>query len=229
VRGSLSGGYVRKTGDTMTGGLAIRTNTADPLTVDRPDGADYYAMIIQQGGASLANLTVFAAEPRVRMRTPAGVERLTLRMDTGLLGTGLIPLSMLQSGGSPAAGENAGAVTVLAAETAIATSNASAATAIGDLILVCAQVTMTKGVTAGITHIWVKALGSGTVTWLSSLATLDVQSLTAANDVITVLLMGLGLCSNANTQQWGVRGTSAGSNGTVAIAGGQIIQRVLRG
>ena len=98
MRGSLSGGYVRKTGDTMSGGLTISANAGNLLTLDRPDGAAHNPLRFKLAGADWGFVRHALAQPRLLISDSVEATLLSLRTDTGLLGTALIPLSMLTRG-----------------------------------------------------------------------------------------------------------------------------------
>jgi len=231
VRGSLSGAYVRKSGDTMTGALTIATTAAQPLIINRSDASDGRHLVFQRGGITQAEIAILNAEPKLRIRDSGANERLTLRADTGLLGTGKIPLSLIFPMVQPAAGENAGVVAILAAETAICTGNGlPAGTAVGDIILIAARYKYTKGATGGATRLWIKDVaGAGSYDWLESALTLEAQKTDVANEVVSGTIFSIGRVLVADSAaQWSLRGTSAGSNSSVAATDAQIMYRVFR-
>jgi hypothetical protein len=227
VRGSLSGAYVRKTGDTMTGALTIATSAAQPLIINRSDASDGRHLVFQRGGITQAEIAILNAEPKLRVRDSGANERLTLRSDTGLLGTGLIPLSMLRV--DEETGQNAGVVTILAAATQIV-SLASMTVAVGDRIFWSGFARVLKGATTGHTQVFCNHV-SGTAVLAEALgltgADLDINQANATTEFRRI--SGIYMVTGAGTAVLGLGGLSAGSNSTVAINDGQLHALVLRG
>ncbi len=95
MRGSFTGAYVRRAGDTMTGTLTISANASPVLVLDRPDGVDYRALESRDAGVNAWNLAEFGAEPRLRIRDGANVERVNFQMTDGKLILGIIPLARM--------------------------------------------------------------------------------------------------------------------------------------
>jgi hypothetical protein len=227
VRGSLSGAYVRKSGDTMTGALTIATTAAQPLIINRSDASDGRHLVFQRGGITQAEIAILNAEPKLRIRDSGANERLTLRADTGLLGTGLIPLSMTRVDEETA--QNAGAVTILAANTLVV-SLASMDVNVGDIIHYVGFYRALKGATTGLTRAWV-AQQAGTAVIAEALgltgADLPINHITATTEFRRV--SGMYRVTTAGTLTLILGGASAGSNSTVAINDGQLHALVLRG
>ncbi len=233
MRGSLSGGYVRKTGDTMTGPLTISANAAPVLTIKRPDGTSSDLVMLQVVGVSDVNLHVNTVQPRLRIRDGAAVDRLTLDISNGLLGAGLIPLSLLQVQESFAS--NAGAVAVLAANTTVV-SAAVITVAVGDRILIGYEVAHLKGAVAGDSRFFLQqTAGAGTVLFLNNAGALAGVGAIAnlPNQVNATTWPASGFvearATVAGTVTLSLVGASQGSNGNVAIGDGQIHVAHLRG
>ncbi len=229
MRGSFTGAYVRRTGDTMTGALTIATDVTPGLIIDRPDGSDYRAMDIRRAGTMVWHILQTLAEPRLRIRDAASVERVNIQTTDGKILLGVVPLARMQVAESIVT--NTVAVTVTAAQT-IVVSSASVTVALGDRLLIFGEAFLTKGATAGRTEIVLQNTGgTGLVTGprhLSSAGGDVEQSQTASGG----LLFGCGTIyhvDNAGTITMSVVMTSAGSNGTVAIGDCGIHLIVLQG
>jgi hypothetical protein len=227
VRGSLSGGYVRKTGDTMSGALTIATSAAQPLIINRSDASDGRHLVFQRGGITQAEIAILNAEPKLRIRDSGANERLTLRSDTGLLGTGLIPLSMLRVDEQTA--QNAGAVTLLAGGTQV-TVLASMTVAVGDRIVYVGFFRALKGATSGLT--WaavVQQTGTAVIAEALGLTGASHETAHLLNSTEFRRISGIFRVTTAGTVTIGLNGFSQGSNSTVAINDGQLHALVLRG
>jgi hypothetical protein len=217
VRGSLSGGYVRKTGDTMTGGLTISTDAADPLTINRPDGSAHDAIRFQRGGATEFLLRHMAVQPQISFSDSAEVDRFTMRTDNGLLGTALIPLSMLRR--EELDGENAGLVTLPAAGfITIVDVTAAANVAVGDHVVCWVDLVGTKSATLGPVLLQLVDQGTANVQWAK-------DAITAANrwDVEASAAVQLSWCTVARVVGAGVltmRLQGGCIAGTMAVAAG---------
>lgn len=227
MRGSLSGGYVRKTGDTMTGALTINA-AADPLlTLNHTGAANHVAIASRLAGADGWDLANNFPQPFLRIRQPGIADRLTLNVATGLLGTGLIPLSLLKVDEQTA--ENAGLVTVTGATTAIATL-ASMTVSVGDRILCYARAAFTKGVTAGLSEITVsKSAGTATVVVGVNNANSQSQQDHAASITHSIEVAVIFQVIGAGTLTLQLAGVSGGSNSSVAAGSGDLHALVLRG
>ncbi len=228
MRGSLSGGYLRKTGDTMTGALTISANTEAPLTIDRPDGTGYSPILIRRGGGDIWRARAIAAEPCFRIDTGAGAPLLTLRTDSGLLGTGLIPLSMLRR--DEASGTSGIAITLLAADTDIVSVATAVDVAVGDRVLVWARAaTITKGATAGATKIAVlQSAGTATGVFINAGTSLAQDDAQIAGEVSQRIFASVYVITGAGTLTMKLVGSSAGSNATLAAGGGLMRLLTLR-
>lgn len=233
MRGSLSGGYLRKTGDTMTGALTISANAPSLLTLQRPDGNGHESIRAISGITPTWALTNQPAEPIFGIQQAGIANRLTMRVDTGLLGTALLPLSMLRVQESFAS--NAGAVAVLAANTTIV-SAAVLTVAIGDRILIGYEVAHLKGAVAGDSRFFIQqTAGAGTVLFLNNAGALAGIGAIAnlPNQVNATTWPASGFvearATVAGTVTLSLVGASQGSNGNVAIGDGQIHVEHLRG
>jgi hypothetical protein len=83
MRGSLSGGFLRTTGGTLTGPLTISANVDGLLVLNRPDGADHAALVAQMAGADVWELEHRAAEPKLRIADTTAAKSITLNTATG--------------------------------------------------------------------------------------------------------------------------------------------------
>ena len=219
--------FLRLTGGTLTGALTIAANVTHQLLVDRPDGAAATSIAMLSTGAHQAHVVASSIEPKFYLSDAATVVRLSARMDTGLLGTGLIPLSLLRVDEQTA--QNAGAVTVLAASTTIA-DLAQMTVAVGDRIHVNGVVVALKGATAGLSTYGIAyALGTAVVAIGVDAVAVELahDQLNATTHVFT--LSGMFLVTGAGTLTLRLYGRSAGSNSTVAIGNGDFHALVLRG
>jgi hypothetical protein len=227
VRGSLSGGYVRKTGDTMTGALTISANADPVLIIDRPDGAAYKAIEFRSAATERLNAFLAAAEPYLRLRDAADAERLTLDASTGLLGTALIPLSLMRRDQVGTA--NVGAVTILVGMTTILSLPTSVDVAIGDRIFVIAAYAATKGATLGNIYSRVsKSAGTSAGFFVQSGLYLPDERYVGAGLVARATLCGVWNVTGAGTLTFTFEASSAGSNSTIAIANAELRYWVMR-
>ncbi|MEK7245080.1 MAG: hypothetical protein AAB223_03585 [Pseudomonadota bacterium] len=219
--------FLRLTGGTITGAVQINVNAAFPLTLNRPDGVGNVGVAIEHAGVRAVGYSANPVEPFVRIIREAGTNIMDVRSDTGLLGTGLIPLSMLRRGEDTA--QNAGVVTVLAALTSICTAALAVAVVAGDRLIVTAHATGTKGATAGNTQIGVRmSAGLATVVWDRSTSSSD-QSAHHLNGIIPPLAIGAtGLVTVGGTCTIELYGLSAGSNWSVAAAAANLYVLTLR-
>ncbi len=95
MRGSFTGAYVRRTGDTMTGALTIATDTTPGLIIDRPDGSDYRAMDVRRAGTMVWHFFETLAEPRLRIRDAGSAERVNIQTTDGKMLAGVVPLARM--------------------------------------------------------------------------------------------------------------------------------------
>ncbi len=228
MRGSFTGAYVRRSGDTMTGALTISANVTPILTIDRPDGADYLALDIRRSGTMVWHLLEALAEPRFRIRDGASVGRVNFQMTDGKMLAGIIPLARMQV--SEVTAQSAAAVTVTGVDTIIVVTS-SITVAVGDRLLVSGRVLFPKGVTAGETQAYL-ARDSGTAV-IQSFDTgidlmLNVPSQPASSNW-SPLLFGIFKTTGAGTLVLKLVGNSAGSNAIVAAGAGQIYALHLQG
>lgn len=221
------GRYLKLTGGTLTGRLTIRINDGSPFVIDRPDGGDYEAITAWHAGAGSWALRSAVAEPRVRVISDTGTPLLTVRRDTGLLGAALVPLSLMRI--DEQAAQNAGAVTVTGAATDIV-SLPSMTVSAGDRIWVVGKVEMSKGATGGLSTIYaLPSAGTATIVeGVDGLGFRESQNHPAAstNDWSIGSLWAVTV---GGTLTLTLRGTSNGSDGTVAVGAGELRALVLRG
>jgi uncharacterized membrane protein YedE/YeeE len=217
VRGSLSGGYVRKSGDTMTGALTIGADTTYPLILNRPDGIGNVGIAHQHAGVTTIGRVANVAEPMVRTIRAAGTTIIDVRQDNGLLGTALIPLSLLRR--EELDGENAGLVTLPAAGfITIVDVTAAAAVAVGDRVVCWVDLGGTKSATLGPVLLQLVDQGTANVQWAK-------DAITAANrwDVEASAVVQLSWCTVARVIGAGVltmRLQGGCIAGTMAVAAG---------
>ncbi len=228
MRGSFTGGYVRRTGDTMTGALTIATDTTPGLIIDRPDGSDYRAMDIRRAGTMVWHFFETLAEPRIRIRNAGSAERVNIQTTDGKLTLGVVPLARMQV--SEVSAQNAALITVTAGGATIATL-AALTVAVGDRVLVAARAQYDKGVTAGLNSLRViQSGGTAAAVTYNSAATIFWQHDTAAaNGTSVYSLFGIFKVTGAGTLPLVLDGTSGGSNSTVQINLGQIHALHLQG
>ena len=217
MRGSLSGAFVRKSGDTMTGGLTIASDAVDLLTLNRLDGTAHTAIKYQRAGADSFLFQNRVVEPSLVLADSAGTFRLGIRTDTGLLGSALIPLSMLRR--EELDGENAGLVTLPAAGfITIVDVTAAAAVAVGDRVVCWVDLVGTKSATLGPVLLQLVDQGTANVQWAK-------DAITAANrwDVEASAVVQLSWCTVARVVGAGVltmRLQGGCIAGTMAVAAG---------
>lgn len=219
--------FVRTTGGTISGKLTISVNDDFPLTVNRPDGNNAAALRAQTAGVTRWSALVRGAEPKLMLLDVGSATRLGMDMSNGLISSALVPLSLMQR--DEQWGENAGAVTVLAGATTIA-ALASMTLVAGDRVLVFAYAVVTKGATAGLTDIYLtRASGTATVVWESSATGVHQGWNMAAGVTNYFTPVGILRCTAGGTCLIELQGTSAGSNSTVPISGGNLHALALRG
>ncbi len=227
MRGSLTGNYVRKTGDTMTGDLTISKNGATVILND-PSSVNATGIKFARGGvvenyirASVGGTSLIYQD------VLAGLDRVSLRRIDGVMTVGIVPLARMQSAQSSA--QNAGAVTVTAALTTIV-DTASITVVTNDIVLVGGAAELQKGVTAGKSRLSLAQIaGTATIVFLNAQTTLD-QSVDQINGTAYQMsVFGIVLVTAGGTLTLRLRGESAGSNSTVPIGAGQIDARVLLG
>jgi hypothetical protein len=213
--------FLRTTGGTLTGALTISANAAALLSLNRPDGAAHNAIGFQRAGGLEYSLRHLAAQPRMAFVDGADALRLTLDDSNGLLGTTLVPLSLMRR--DQVGSANVGAVTILVGVTTILSLPTTVDVAIGDRILVTAGVTATKGATGGNTAVEiVKSAGTSTGVWHQSAAALQDERNVPATLIGRHALAGVWLVTGAGSLTLLLRGTSAGSNSAVAIGGAEL-------
>ncbi len=93
MRGSLTGNFVRKTGDTMTGALTINGNLDPAFVIIRPDGANYDAIDVRQVAGGRYIFRVNSVQPVLRIADGGGAERDTYDMTNGKMLAGIVPLA----------------------------------------------------------------------------------------------------------------------------------------
>jgi hypothetical protein len=227
VRGSLSGAYVRKTGDTMTGQLTISANLGTLLNINRPDGTGFAAIRAGLGGADRWELGVNAAEPVFAVSEPAVANRLTVRMDTGLLGTSLIPLSLLRR--EELDGENAGLVTLpTGGFITIVDVTAAANVAVGDRVVCWVDLAGTKGATLGPVLLQLVDQGTANVQWAKDAVTAGNRWDVEAGAVVQLSWCTVARVINAGVLTMRLQGGSLGSTMAVAAGGGELRMLILR-
>ena len=219
--------FLRTTGGTLTGALTISANVSPPLTVNRPDGVASDMIHVRLAGAGGYALEAAAAQPRCIISDPGVAPRFTMNTDTGLLGSSLIPLSMLRVDEQTA--ENAGVVTILAAATTIA-SLASMTVAVGDRIMYSADALIVNGATAGTKGLWVaQTAGTAAIVAEFNAPTAGVQDDILAGATHSQRVSGILAVTVAGTLTLSLRASSAGSDSTVSGGDGEIRALVLRG
>jgi hypothetical protein len=225
--------FLRSSGGTLTGALTISANADPMLTLHRPDGASARVMDFRLGGTLSYGLSLNPAEPKFAIQDGTFTERLQLNMATGLLGAALIPLSLLRVGESFAS--NAGIITVLAGNTTIV-SAAQITVAIGDRILIGYDCRVLKGAATGVTNLFIqKTAGGGTVLFYNNAGIWAGAGALSENpghvNATQITRPGFveARATAAGTVTLSLIGTSAGSNGTVAIGDGQIHVDQVRG
>jgi hypothetical protein len=211
----------------ITGKLSVTVNDAAAIVINRPDGLGKTGILLQHGGVQHARYSVNVSEPHVSIESGDGTSVLTVRGDTGLLGTGLIPLSMLRVGEEFAG--NAGIVTIAAAATTIA-ALASINVAAGDRIYVTGRADTLKGATAGQTIIYLAKLsGTATISWMSTFSDLRHAENVVAGAALSASPSGMARVTGAGTLVLELGGSSSGSDSSVAAGAGQLHALVLRG
>lgn len=225
--------FLRTSGGTLTGALTISADTQPLLILNRTTAAAAAVVRLATGGVPRTDLVGVNAQPFYRISEPGIADRLTLRTDTGLLGTALIPLSLLRVQESFAS--NAGAVAVLAANTTVV-SAAVITVAVGDRILIGYEVAHLKGAVAGDSRFFIQqTAGTGTVLFLNNAGALAGVGAIAnlPNQVNATTWPASGYvearATVAGTVTLSLVGASQGSNGNVAIGDGQIHVEHLRG
>jgi hypothetical protein len=227
VRGSLSGAFVRKSGDTMTGGLTISTDTAPNLTLNRPDGATFIAMRMSHAGNPRVDLAARPVEPGFTIQQAAVADRFEIDLGTGLLSTALIPLSMLRR--EELDGENAGLVTLAAAGfTTIVDVTAAANVAVGDRVICWADVTGTKGATSGTVILDLTDQGTANVQWAKDAISAGNTWQVNLNDVRTLSWCTVARVLTAGVLTMRLQGASFGSNFAIAAGAGELRMLILR-
>lgn len=225
--------FLRSSGGTLTGPLVISANASPILTLNRPDGAAHDAIDSQAAGVGVWAFEQAVAQPRLLISQAGVAPRVSIRTDNGLLGVGLIPLSMLRVAESFAS--NAGGVVTLAGGTTVV-SAAVLTVAVGDRILIGWQCVHLKGGVAGANQLSVKqTAGAGTVLFYNNAggyAALGGVTDDPSQAALTTLgysgyVEGRATVAGAVTISLVV--ASGGSNGSVGIGDGQIHVDQLRG
>jgi hypothetical protein len=209
------------------GSLTVSSDVSPAIAIDRPAGGNGDALEASIAGLRKWALRVVSNEPRFVLRGNAAADRLTMDGSNGLLGTGLVPLGMMQR--DEASGENAGVVTVLAGATTIVDVATAVSVAIGDRVHVRAVVSIDKGATAGLTALILsQAAGTATGVWTHNASNTGIQYDTAAS--LTHLLQANGIfrVTGAGSLTIGLAATSAGSNSSVPAGFGELHVRTLR-
>jgi hypothetical protein len=211
----------------LTGALTISANVAPLMILNRQDGSNHAAIVMQMGGVTELQVEHLAAEPMLRIADSAGATRLSLRSDTGLIGASLIPLSMLRR--DEASGENAGSVTVLATNTALVDVATAVAVAVGDRILVYAKVGATKGAASGTIAISViKQAGTATGVWTFDEGSMPDERSVTALEFAAFPISGVFRVTGAGTLTLRLQGRSAGSNADVGAGDADLYLLTLR-
>lgn len=124
---------------------------------------------------------------------------------------------------------NAAAITVLSSLTQVG-AIANVTVVAGDRIFFAATMWMTKGVTAGQTRLYVNQEGGTAVARaLDTLQFVPTKIDHAASNMIELFVFGIFKVTTGGTFSIGAYASSAGSNGTVAIADAQLYELILRG
>jgi hypothetical protein len=217
VRFISPGDFLPLSGGTITGALTISADESELLIINRPDGAAHYPIVFKHAGVHTTRVVSHSAEPKLRIRDVADLDRLTLRSDNGLLGTSLIPLSMLRR--EELDGENAGLVTLPAAGfITIVDVTAAANVAVGDSVVCWVDLVGTKSATLGPVLLQLVDQGTANVQWAK-------DAITAANrwDVEASAAVQLSWCTVARVVGAGVltmRLQGGCIAGTMAVAAG---------
>jgi hypothetical protein len=219
--------FLRTTGGTLSGALTISTAAAQPLIINRSDASDGRHLIFQRGGITQAEIAILNAEPKLRIRDSGANERLTLDASTGLLGTALIPLSLMRR--DQVGTSNVGAVTILVGMTTLVSLATTVDVAIGDRILVTAVVNATKGATGGNIYAQlVKSAGTSAGFFHQAAAALLDERNVPAGLLGRASVCGVWLVTVAGTLTFTWQASSAGSNSTVGIGGAEVRYWVMR-
>ncbi len=220
--------FVRTTGGIITGPITISANAEPLITLDRPDAVANKHIALASGGAIKGYLTTWPAPDRLMAFSPTAAAVLDMTWATGLLGLGLIPLSMLAR--DQASGVSGIAITLLAADTDIVSVATAVNVAVGDRVLVYAKAsTITKGATAGATKIAVgQSAGTATGVWINSAASLAATDNQIAAEVSERVLSSIYRITGAGSLTIKLVGSSAGSNATLAAGGGMLYLLTLR-
>jgi hypothetical protein len=211
----------------LVGQLTISANVQPPLIINRPDGDDSRMLDIQLAGAMKYALVALTPEPVMRIVESNGYAILTVRTDNSLLGTSLIPLSMLRR--EELDGENAGLVTLpTGGFITIVDVTAAANVAVGDRVVCWVDLAGTKGATLGPVLLQLVDQGTANVQWAK-------DAITAGNrwDVEASAVVQLSWCTVARVTAAGVltmrlQGGSLGSTMAVAAGGGELRMLILR-
>lgn len=227
MRGSATGNYVRKTGDTMTGNLRI--SGPQPFL-------ELLTTTNNNGGLALYN-DVGALMARLRHAFGTGLQyiddaggsliRDEWQQSDGKQTAGIAPLDRMQT--TEVSAENAGIVTILAAATQIVALG-SINVSTNDRILVAASVAYLKGATAGLTSLIIrKNAGTATIQTYQNAVIVDRTEQDIAAENPTKTLFGIVKVTAGGTLTLEVIGQSLGSNSTVSAGAGELYALNLRG
>ena len=227
MRGSLSGSFLRTTGGTMTGQLTINSDVAPLIILNRPDGLSSQFIAARLAGADRWRMVTMSTEPGYRLTDGGGADRLSARLDNGLLGGSIIPLSMLRR--EELDGENAGAVTLVAAGvTTIVDVTAAANVVAGDHVVCYVDVTGTKGATAGMVTLELLDQGTANVQWAKDAILTRRHWDWPVSTVYGVALTAIARVVNGGVLTMRLQGQSLGSDLSIGAGGGELRLLILR-
>jgi hypothetical protein len=227
VRFISPGDFLPLSGGTLTGALTISANVAPLLALNRPDGVGHAAIIMAMGSVARIELGHNAAQPFFALSDPGVANRLTVRTDTGLLGTGLIPLSLLRR--EELDGENAGLVTLpTGGFITIVDVTAAANVAVGDRVVCWVDLAGTKGATLGPVLLQLVDQGTANVQWAKDAVTAGNRWDVEAGAVVQLSWCTVARVINAGVLTMRLQGGSLGSTMAVAAGGGELRMLILR-
>ncbi len=95
MRGSFTGAYVRRSGDTMTGQLTISSDVNPPLIIDNPDGTFGGRIRLRGAGAARYHFLAQTNEPMIVITDAAGAARISYQTTDGKMLAGIVPLARM--------------------------------------------------------------------------------------------------------------------------------------
>ncbi len=220
MRGSLTGNYVRKTGDTMTGDLVI-SKPSPSLTLNASDGASSQSLRYKLGGVEEFVLTGGSTGANFFLVDGvAPANRIIINRIDGKMALGLVPLARMLV--QEVTAVNGALVTVTTPVTTIVDS-ASLNVSTDDRLLIGAYVLGTKGATAGLNRFdVVKTAGTATIATYSNKTLISRRWLGDANDSVLIDLFGIIQVTAGGTLTLRLQGESQGSTMAVNAGDGQL-------